>query len=279
MSACESVAETADNVELLLQDVRFHPSPAWAIGEIVILSLFYFVCVWIINPYILDPGVMQFVVISSVLMAIYYIWFSPCMIHGDAPDERGLGERHTFFVRMDNLAPALRLFGTSSLVMGASLIIGALMVNPGMFSQINWRLVCVKQCLYLSWASFQGLLFFGFFMVRLRGVVPMDGRGGAEMLSRHRLTVVFITALIFSVFHMPNLPMMGLTLVGGFAWGWIYYQYPNLLALVLSHSVIGTILNQVIHLNMRAGPSYWTPDRYVIRMIFPFIAQWMSPGQ
>ena len=51
-----------------------------------------------------------------------------------------------------------------------------------------------------------------------------------------------LTAILFSLLHAPNGPLMGLTLVGGLIWSWIYDRAPNLLLLGVSHGVISLVV-------------------------------------
>lgn len=113
--------------------------------------------------------------------------------------------------------------------------------------------------------------FFGFILTRLREIVA--NITGPYQILLHRLTVVVLTSVIFSLVHTPNVPLMICTLFTGLIWAWVFYQQPNILLLGLSHAVLGTILHRVVQMHMRVGPFYDNPDLYIIREVIPGLRQ------
>ena len=74
------------------------------------------------------------------------------------------------------------------------------------------------------------------------------------------ITIV-IVALIFSCLHLPNLPVVMITLLAGLIWAAIYQRAPNLYALAVSHSimtwfVVSTLPNQMLH-HLRVGVGFF----------------------
>ena len=59
---------------------------------------------------------------------------------------------------------------------------------------------------------------------------------------RTRWMGIGLTAVLFSLLHAPNEPLMGLTLVGGLIWSWVYDRAPNLLLLGISHGVVSLVV-------------------------------------
>jgi len=59
---------------------------------------------------------------------------------------------------------------------------------------------------------------------------------------RRRWMAIGLTAVLFSLLHAPNLSLMGLTLVGGLIWSWVYDRAPNLLLLGISHGIVSLVV-------------------------------------
>jgi len=87
------------------------------------------------------------------------------------------------------------------------------------------------------------------------------------------LTVAVLNGIAFSVCHAPNPAMMGLTLVAGIGWSWIYRARPNLWLLSLSHAILGTIVHRVLLLNTRVGPFYERPELHMLQSAIPGLRQ------
>ncbi len=71
-----------------------------------------------------------------------------------------------------------------------------------------------------------------------------------------------LTALLFAALHYPNLPLLLLTLAGGYVWCRLFERHANLITLALSHGWLAVLLRATwpaewLH-NLRIGPSYWT---------------------
>lgn len=57
---------------------------------------------------------------------------------------------------------------------------------------------------------------------------------------------ILITALLFSLFHVPNHLLMILTFTGGVFWMWLWSRYKNLWLMSLSHSLWALMLYQAV---------------------------------
>jgi membrane protease YdiL (CAAX protease family) len=84
-------------------------------------------------------------------------------------------------------------------------------------------------------------------------------------------------AALFSVYHAPNVPMMGLGFALSTAMAWLYWATPNLPAAVLCHAVVGTVLSRIGNVPMRGGPFHDRPDLYISRAFFPWLGDWVGP--
>lgn len=73
---------------------------------------------------------------------------------------------------------------------------------------------------------------------------------------------ILLTALVFSVLHLPNPWLMVVTLVGGLVWSTVYQRAPNLFALALSHSVMTWVLVSTLPVSalnhLRIGFKYFS---------------------
>ena len=128
----------------------------------------------------------------------------------------GLSTRH--------LRPALAAAGVVILLGGALLLIlGHLLGRPGLPAHF-WGVVP----LYLGWALVQ--------QVALNGILA---RGLEDHLPLW--AVPLAAGAMFSLAHLPDLPLMGLTLLAGVLWVALYLRWPNLWALSLCHGFLGAL--------------------------------------
>jgi hypothetical protein len=100
--------------------------------------------------------------------------------------------------------------------------------------------------LYLPWGLFQQYLLNGYFLKRFDTVLPP-------------LASDATTAALFSAVHCPNLFLMLLTPVAGYASIQIYRRYRNLYFLGMAHATIGILIfmafpDTVIH-HLNIGPA------------------------
>lgn len=136
---------------------------------------------------------------------------------GDSRRELGL--------RLDNLMPALRLclpltLGGVLALLAAGFSWGTLRLEGGDTGATRAFL------LYVPWALLQQYGLQNFLFLRFR---TLYDRPFPALLS---------AAGLFALFHLPNFPLMALSLMGGLLWCWIFWRAPNLLAVTLSHVVL-----------------------------------------
>jgi hypothetical protein len=86
---------------------------------------------------------------------------------------------------------------------------------------------------YVPWGMFQQYVLNGYFLNRMKRVVSA------------RMAPV-ISAAAFSGVHIPNLFLMAVTLLAGFACARIYRRYPNLYFLGIAHGTLGFLLYLVV---------------------------------
>ena len=237
---------------------------AVAIAEVCVFSAAYFWYRWFLSPQVDRAGMQLPVALAAVAGFAYFVFVSPSLIHGDSFRVRGLGSWRTLFVRTDNLGTAVRAFGIFTLAVGVPCLAAARLRDPSLFDGLNWRVIFLKQGLYFGWACVQDACFFGWIMLRLKQLVPQ------------RAQLALVTAALFAAFHVPNPSMMGLTFAAALAWSWIYFATPNLLALAVSHSVLGIIAQHFLAINIRTGPFYWEPGKYPIMRVVPALAEWLD---
>jgi membrane protease YdiL (CAAX protease family) len=101
---------------------------------------------------------------------------------------------------------------------------------------------------YVIWAVGQQFLLQSYFYLRF------------ERLFGGRAAVV-ISSVLFALLHLPNLPLTGLTLVGGLFFTEMFRIYRSLYPLAIAHALMGIAIaysfpDSLMH-HMRVGLSYW----------------------
>lgn len=94
----------------------------------------------------------------------------------------------------------------------------------------------------LSWsmlAVYPGLFLWG--LLQQYPLQAFINRRAQIVLGEGRSSVVFVSS-IFALLHLPNLPLMGATFVGGLLWARTFQREPNLPALAFSHSLMTIVL-------------------------------------
>ncbi len=242
--------------------------------ELTGLAALSWVFIWYWGPKITSYSIP--LMATGYLLTFAYIgYISPVLIHGDDHRYRGLSNWKTLFIRTDNFKQSLYSFGIITLV-GAILIISAALVkNPSIFQNFNWNTFFLKLSFYLLSSAVQGL-FTMFILMRLIDLSSSDpfqinSDNPSGITSR-----ILLTALItgyFSLMHMPNFPVVAITLIFTPIILWQYFKTPNFFMLICTHAILGTLLHRIYELPMRIGPFYANPDRYIIREIFPIIGK------
>ncbi len=65
-----------------------------------------------------------------------------------------------------------------------------------------------------------------------------------------------LSGVLFSLIHLPNPWLTGLTFILGVVFAWIYRRAPNLFALGIVHGILGTCVNRFLGINMVVGYRY-----------------------
>lgn len=197
------------------------------------------------------------VVLCAILILIHVAWFSPVCIHGDPASLHGIGSWRRGFLRSEYAEQSFRYFGGITLACLTLLFLGIGLLFPEYLKGIRWSGVVFKFLSYLVPALLQAVLVFECLLPRCMGFMS-------------RPKAVLLVAALFSLLHAPNHLLMAFCIVIGILWGWEYARRPNLIPLVLAHSILGTCLNQILHLNLRVGPFYLHPNEFLIRRLLPW---------
>jgi membrane protease YdiL (CAAX protease family) len=101
---------------------------------------------------------------------------------------------------------------------------------------------------YVIWAVGQQFLLQSYFYVRFEQL--LGGRAA-----------VAVSSVLFALLHLPNLPLTGLTLVGGLFFTEMFRTYRSLYPLAIAHALMGIAIaysfpDSLMH-HMRVGLSYW----------------------
>lgn len=246
--------------------------PLWGIVEIAAVGGIYFYVVWIWGLQMAESSgliVASWIIFSFI--GIYLLWISPVLLHRDKPETRGWILMGREGRRPGSLKNAWPFYAALTLVGVVLLLVYAVVINGGMPPQINEKSMALKFLVYLGWAFVQGVFFYNFILVRLRGVVRFITRQSNTLL--HCGVVVVLSAALFTLFHVPNIPLMMFAFPAGIVWSWMFYQRPNIMLMVLSHAVLGTTLHQVVQLHTRIGPFYANPDANMLGHIIPGLSR------
>jgi membrane protease YdiL (CAAX protease family) len=145
--------------------------------------------------------------------------------------------------RLDNWAPVFKklLLITLPVITLLSVIWSQVFsINIIFYRQTDFWL---KFATYPLWALIQQYIALAFFFRRLR-----------EIFSHHYLAAIFLSATLFSLAHLPNIPLVIYSFFGGLLWAWVYHKYNNLVIIIIFHAVIGTFLSTVLMMNLSVGP-------------------------
>ncbi|TVQ04649.1 MAG: CPBP family intramembrane metalloprotease [Balneolaceae bacterium] len=243
----------------------------WGFAEVfIVFGLFQFF-IWYIGPKI--AGSVTLVAVSWlywIMLGFYVAWFSPIVLHGLSKKDIGwvsLADKSHFASAVNAWKPYVAV--TS---IGVLTLIGlTLSSNPAAFETINMKGLAIKGGGYIFSGIIQATIFFGFILIRFKaaiGSLIQEKSPAAVMLS-----TILLTSIVFSVFHYPNPELMFFTFSAGLCWSLLFYLYPNILLMGLSHAILGTMLHQFVQLYMRIGPFYDNPDLYIVREIVPGLKQ------
>ncbi len=260
-------------------------------GEIAVISMVYFWVVWQVAADVPSQGLGLFPILVILMAVFYVLYISPVLIHHDSLAARGLGPAPGFLFKKDNFIPALQNFGAWTIVGIAGLLLAGYLLHPSSAFRLNGYSLAIRFILYLLSALAQDALFFGFFLRRWQAVFGyataaapvfrknnVIGQAAARGLDRVGMLAVVANALLFSLYHLPNPPLMILTLIMGLVWGRVFAQFPNLAVAALGHALMGTILHLVVKVNIIVGSLYYSGYKSFYRLVFPFMEPLINGG-
>jgi membrane protease YdiL (CAAX protease family) len=240
----------------------------WGLAEVALFSAIFFTGLWFFGPRIGSSPVLQLIFWILFLFGGYYIlWYSPVKLHHFSFEETGFffpWQKEKFQIALKEGWASYSVFTIAG---SAILISYTALFNPQILSGLNWSAVLIKFFGYLVYGTIQAIIFFGFIMPRIRQVFSKTDTQTES--NKVKYAVIFIVALIFSLYHIPNPELMAITFAAGLVWAWIFYRRPNIFLMGLSHAILGTVLHQVVKMHMRIGPFYNNPDLYIIREVVP----------
>ena len=197
-----------------------------ALWEVVTVITSCIIAEWTLVPFAVGR---PFVTAVPILLALGFMIFSHWY--------RGENLRAIGF-RLDNFVAALRILLLPTLgTIIVLLILEWLLSSPG----IVLRPLSPKLLLLPPWALLQQYALQGFINRRLQTAL---GTG---------FKVTLLVGLLFGMLHLPNPLLTLLTFLGGLMWAAVFQRQPNLLALVVSHSLISLTLALAIPPNLING--------------------------
>lgn len=200
---------------------------AIALWEIISVTVSCLIAEWVVLSFL---GRYRWLMIIPVVLAIAFMSLSH-KAHGE--NLRSMG------FRTDNLVASLRLLLAPTVIAVALiLVLGWFLSGPPSVS----RLLRPRLLLLLPfWALFQQYALQAFFNRRSQLAL---GKGYKSIV---------LVGVLFSIFHLPNLVLSGLTLIGGIVWGAVYQRQANLYALAASHTVASLSLVMALPLDVING--------------------------
>jgi len=184
------------------------------LSELAAVVASILLAVWVIVP--LYPS-NRFMMIPSAIAAIGIVVYS-MRVRGEAVKDVGIST-HAFM-------PALRLLIIPLVV--AVVVFGGVSLSTNTF---RWETLAWYKLITLpAWGILQQFVLQGFVYRRIRSLVESPNHA------------IGWTAILFSLVHLPNFPLMLLTLVGGLVWTWVYSKAPNIIAIGISHGLLSLLV-------------------------------------
>jgi hypothetical protein len=235
--------------------------------ELAVLGALVEFVLWVLGPRL--TGNVPLVAFYWLLVAFgagWVLWWSPFHLHCDSPHRRGWRRPGEPACRQGTFGEAWPSYLGVTAGLLLLIVVAGMLRNGAVHSGLGLDAVARRLAIYLVFGTVQAMLFFGFAMARFQDVAGIDGRA---LTPGKRLAATGMAALYFAVLHLPNLPLMGASLVAGFVWGNLFIARPNVWLLGASHAVLGTALHAVVGFSARIGPFYHHPEHHILRVVVP----------
>ena len=131
-------------------------------------------------------------------------------------------------IRIDNLRQGLLPYAFFTVV-GSVVLIGiAILSHKELFP--NWWTFYHLQWAFLPISAVQEFVYRGYFQTKLQKVVSP-------------IWAILTVAFLYSGMHIlwKDPLILVLTFIGGLAWGYLWYKYPNLILISISHAILNYI--------------------------------------
>lgn len=214
--------------------------------EVLLILFCFFLIAWTIPASNLNQNTSVYLRLI-LLIAIFTLTFVSHLTYDEGLEELGFGQKNFNKAFEILILPTLVI---SLIMICVSLVLGTFHISYKMLGQLLG---------IPFWGLLQQYLLQSFINRRLQMVF------GAGWLS------ISLTAMIFSIVHLPNLVLATGTLIAGFIWAYSFQQAPNLYPIALTHGVLSTLFANFVPKwllpNMVVGYNYlikigWISNNY-----------------
>jgi len=140
-------------------------------------------------------------------------------------------------IRIDNLKRAFLPYFLFTLL-SATLIVGYASYSGKTPVEYWWKIPYL-QFAFIPTSIVQEVVYRGFFQTQLQKIMKP-------------INCILIAAIVFSFMHIlwNSAEFITMTLLGGLMWGFLWYKYPNLIWVSISHSILNFLINYFGFINI-----------------------------